>query len=66
MYAALIRASGSWRGVKVTEFEIRQLQILREELERAYTECVRPVVSISNGKRPTKLSSTKTGLDLNF
>ena len=28
MYAALIRASESWRGVKVTEFETRQLQAL--------------------------------------
>jgi hypothetical protein len=28
MHAALIRASESWRGVKVTEFETRQLQAL--------------------------------------
>jgi len=57
MYAALIRASDSWRGVKVTEFEMRQLQTLREELERAHTERMRPVVSNSNEKHPTKLSS---------
>lgn len=57
MYAALIRASDSWRGVKVTEFEMRQLQTLREDLARDHVERVRPVVSISNEKHPTKLSS---------
>ena len=55
MYAALIRASDSWRGVKVTEFETRQLQTLREDLVRDHAERMRPAVS--NEKHPTKLSS---------
>jgi putative transposase len=32
MYSAVIRASDSWRGVKVTEFEHAQLQRLQKEL----------------------------------
>ncbi len=53
MYAALIRASNSWRGVKVTEFETRQLQALREDLQRAHAERVR----LSTKSRPAKVSS---------
>ena len=57
MYAALIRASESWRGVKVTEFETRQLQALREDLQRAHAERVSPAVRISTESRPAKVSS---------
>jgi transposase-like protein len=32
MYASLIRASQTWRGVTITEFERKQLETLREEL----------------------------------
>ena len=34
MYASLIRASQTWRGVTVTEFECKQLDTLRDEAER--------------------------------
>jgi putative transposase len=36
MYAALIRASQTWRRVLISEFELKQLQALREELEVEY------------------------------
>jgi hypothetical protein len=36
MFAALIRASQTWRGVTITEFERRQLQTLREELNQQF------------------------------
>jgi transposase-like protein len=57
MYAALIRASDSWRGVKVTEFETRQLQALREDLQNAHAQRVSPVVQVSTKSRPAKVSS---------
>jgi hypothetical protein len=57
MYAALIRASDSWRGVKVTEFELRQIQALREDLQRAHAERIKPVVPIDSPSHPTKVSS---------
>jgi hypothetical protein len=31
MYAALIRAAERWRGIRITEFEQRQLRAIREE-----------------------------------
>ena len=57
MYAALIRASESWRGVKVTEFETRQLQALREDLQNTHAQRVSPVIRVSAKSRPAKVSS---------
>jgi hypothetical protein len=34
MYAALIRAAERWRGLRMSEFERRQLQAIRTELDR--------------------------------
>lgn len=38
MYAALIRASESWKPIVITEFELRQLEQLREHLNRNHVE----------------------------
>jgi putative transposase len=38
MYAALIRAAERWRGIRMSEFEQRQLKAIRDELDRAHTE----------------------------
>lgn len=38
MYAALIRASATWRGVTITEFECRQLEALRDELNANFEQ----------------------------
>lgn len=57
MCAASIRVSESWRGVKVTEFETRQLQALHDDLQRAPAERVSPVVRVSTESRPAKVSS---------
>ncbi len=57
MYAAMIRAADRWRGLAVGEFEQRQLRAIREELDRAHTERVRPVARPSASASPVKLSS---------
>jgi hypothetical protein len=44
MYAAPIRAAERWRGLRMTEFERRQLIAIRNELDRDATS-------------PTRLSS---------
>jgi hypothetical protein len=44
MYAAFIRAADRWCGITVGEFEQRQLRAIREELDRAHAERIRPVV----------------------
>jgi transposase-like protein len=36
MYAALIRAAERWRGIRITEFEQRQLRAIREEIGKEF------------------------------
>jgi transposase-like protein len=36
MFASLIRAAESWRGLRVSEFELRQLDAVRKELNEEY------------------------------
>jgi transposase-like protein len=36
MYAALIRAAERWRGIRITEFEQRQLRTIREEIDKEF------------------------------
>jgi transposase-like protein len=38
MFAAILRASQSWLGIGMNDFERRQLQTLREELEQRFHE----------------------------
>jgi putative transposase len=56
MYAALIRASETWRRVVISEFEVKQLTQLREHLDRRHAEHVAPIAktasrSISSNRR---------------
>ena len=57
MYAAVIRAADRWRGLTVGEFEQRQLRAIREELDRAHAERVRPAVRPIASASPVRLSS---------
>jgi hypothetical protein len=57
MYAALIRAAERWRGLRMTEFERRQLQATRAELDRAHAERTAPAASTTVTASPTRLSS---------
>jgi putative transposase len=38
MYAALIRASQTWRRVVISEFELKQIDELRDDLDKEFTE----------------------------
>jgi transposase-like protein len=57
MYAALIRAAERWRRLRLTEFERRQLQAIRAELDRAHAERTAPVSGATVTASPTRLSS---------
>lgn len=57
MYAALIRAAERWRGLRVTEFERRQLHAIRAELDRTHAEQTAPVNGATVTASPTRLSS---------
>ena len=43
MYAALIRASDTWKRIVISEFELKQLKSLREHLNRVHAERNAPV-----------------------
>ena len=57
MFAALIRGAERWHGIRMTEFELRQLQAIREELDRAHTERTAPAVSTNVTASQSRLSS---------
>lgn len=57
MYAALVRAAERWRGIRMTEFEQRQLSAIRNELDRAHAERTAPVATANVTASSTRLSS---------
>jgi transposase-like protein len=58
MYA-LIRAAERWFGIRVTEFEQRQLNAIRNELDHAHAERTAPAINPNVTATPTRLSSKK-------
>jgi len=57
MYAALIRAAERWRGIRVTEFEQRQVKAIRDELNADFAARTSPLASTTVTASPTRLSS---------
>lgn len=57
MYAALVRAAERSRGIRISEFEQRQLNAIRTELDRAHAERTAPAVTANVVSSPTRLSS---------
>jgi transposase-like protein len=57
MYAALIRAAERWRGIRMTEFEQRQLKAIRDELDRDHAERTAPAVRSNVTAPQSRLSS---------
>jgi hypothetical protein len=51
MYAALMRAGQTWRRVVISEFELKQLEALREELEDEYNQRTAPAVKPASRSR---------------
>ncbi len=60
MYASLIRASQTWRGVTVTEFECKQLDTLRDEAERTVRT---NATQLRFNPHPAHAFTAKMGLD---
>jgi putative transposase len=57
MHAALIRAAEGWRGIRITEFERRQLRAIRDEIDKDFTARTAPLTSATATITPTRLSS---------
>jgi len=58
VYAALIRAAERWRGIRITEFERRQLKAIRDEIDHDFTARNAPATGAMVTAAPTRLSST--------
>jgi transposase-like protein len=58
VYAALIRAAEHWRGIRITEFEQRQLTAIRDEIDKDFTARNAPAAGVTVTAAPTRLSST--------
>jgi hypothetical protein len=57
MYAALIRAAERWRGIRITEFESRQLKAIRDEVDNEFAAQNAPAATATLTASPTRLSS---------
>ena len=62
MYAALIRAAERWRGIRIGEFERRQLRAIRDELNKDFAARTAPAMAPTLTPSPT-LFPAKIGLD---
>ena len=49
MFGALIRAAEGWRGLRFTEFELRQLDAVRKDLDAEYEASI-----ITRSDRPSR------------
>jgi hypothetical protein len=62
---ALLRASESWRGIRITEFELRQAALLRNELNEQFAMRNAPAAQPINPASRSRISSNQpaSGLD---
>jgi transposase-like protein len=54
MFGALIRAADRWRGLRFTEFELRQIAAVRRELDHEYETSITPLARSSQPKVSSK------------
>jgi len=56
MFAALIRAADRWRGLRFSEFELRQIAAVRKDLDTEYEATITPSGSPSQSRFSSKSS----------
>jgi len=54
MFGALIRAAERWRGLRFTEFELRQIAAVRKELHQEYEASITPPARSSHARVSSK------------
>jgi putative transposase len=52
MFGALIRAAERWRGLRFTEFELRQIAAVRKDLDQEYEPSITPLARSSQPRPP--------------
>ena len=62
MYAALIRASESWRGIQMKPFEVKQLEAMKEDLDAEHRRRHEPLKTPSEGGVPLQNFQQKSDL----
>ncbi|MGD8394928.1 MAG: transposase [Candidatus Eiseniibacteriota bacterium] len=55
MYSTLVRASDRWRGIQITEFETRQLDVLRQQLNEEHRRENDPAAAVRGKRGPRDL-----------
>ena len=58
MFASLIRASQTWRGIPISDFERKQIEQLRDELNAQFQERHAPPISAASRSRNYSSSGT--------
>jgi transposase-like protein len=58
MYAALVRAAETWKRVVISEFELKQLEDLRDHLNRRHAERTAPAVTSASRSRISSRNGT--------
>jgi len=58
MFGAMIRAAERWRAVKITDFERRQINAVRKELDQEYEAAIATQLPPSARKNPADFSSS--------
>jgi putative transposase len=58
MYASLTRAAETWKRIVITEFELRQLEQLREHLNQRHAERTAPIVKSASRSRISSKNGT--------
>jgi len=58
MFAAMTRAAERWRALRFTDFERRQIAVLRKELDDEYQDTITPRPSLSAPQNPSRISSS--------
>jgi putative transposase len=59
IFSAILRASESWRGIKITEFELRQLASVRAELNEKFSAQHAPAAQSTKCASPSRISSSE-------
>jgi putative transposase len=57
MFGALIRAAERWRGLRFTEFELRQIAAVRKDLDAEYDAKLTPPGRSSHPRFSSKISA---------
>jgi hypothetical protein len=63
MYAALIRASATWKRIVISGFELKQLKSLRQHLNRVHAERTAPVAKSTSRSRISSNARAWPGAD---